>query len=397
MTAVAQLDEKEGSAGAPGERYPIIDMLRGVSILLVILLHFQLRVSLEPSASAGALPRALWLMLCRNGNEGVRIFFVISGFLITSTALGRWGSLPALDVAGFYRLRLARIAPPLLSLLLVLSVLHFVGADGYVIDARVGYTRALLAALTFHVNWLEASRSLYLPASWDVLWSLAVEEVFYLFFPLLCALYRWRRVGDALLLASVALGAVVRVWLVGAPMWQAKAYSACMDGIALGCLTAVATHGRMYSRRVLQGLAVGGSALLVAMLLLARQPLFSALAQPRLHLSLLSLGSAALLVAGTRLSLGPRLFTTLRPLRACGRLSYEIYLTHMFVVLAATSYMRSRAWPPGAPLAGALLVIGGAWALGALVERYLSSPANRWVRTAFRRGSSTRQAPTPAR
>src|SRR5688572_26028189 len=139
---MAPLDENAGSGGAaraPGERYPLIDVLRGVSILLVVVRHLELRVPLQALASAGALPHALWSIWCRNGNEGVRLFFVTSGFLITSTALRRWHALPGIDVPGFYRLRLARIAPPLLTLLAVLSLLHFAGSDGYVIDARVGY------------------------------------------------------------------------------------------------------------------------------------------------------------------------------------------------------------------------------------------------------------------
>ena len=51
-----------------------------------------------------------------------------------------------------------------------------------------GLGRALVAALTFHINYLEATRG-YLPGSWDILWSLSVEEAFYLFFPLICRVF----------------------------------------------------------------------------------------------------------------------------------------------------------------------------------------------------------------
>jgi peptidoglycan/LPS O-acetylase OafA/YrhL len=82
-----------------------------------------------------------------------------------------------------------------------------------------------------------------------------------------------------------------------------------------------------------------------------------------------------------------------RPLLACGRLSYEIYLTHRFVVLAAAAWFRQSGKPAGAvyPLLGATLVV--CWALGALVERFWSAPANRWLR---RRLSAPGTAP-PAR
>jgi peptidoglycan/LPS O-acetylase OafA/YrhL len=123
-----------------------------------------------------------------NGQNGVQIFFVISGFLITSTSLRRWGSLSAIRVLDFYRLRFARIAPLLLLLLAALSILHFAGTSGFVVSQETGgLGRALFAALTFHINLLEAQRG-YLPASWDILWSLSVEEAFYVFFPLIC---RW--------------------------------------------------------------------------------------------------------------------------------------------------------------------------------------------------------------
>ncbi|HVZ31978.1 MAG TPA: acyltransferase family protein, partial [Polyangiaceae bacterium] len=129
------------------------------------------------------------------------MFFVISGFLITTNSLGRWGSLPAVDARRFYQLRFARIAPTLAMLLAVLSVLHLAGVEGYTINTeRATLPRALLAAATFHLNWFEAVRGFYLPPSWDVLWSLSVEESFYLIFPLACAAYRWPRVGQALLL-----------------------------------------------------------------------------------------------------------------------------------------------------------------------------------------------------
>lgn len=132
------------------------------------------------------LPRQLVSALVWNGQFGVQIFFAISGFLITSTTLRRWGSAASVNVLDFYRLRFARIAPLMMLVLLILSVLHLTHVKGFVVGEKTGgLGRALVAALTFHVNLLEARRG-YLPASWDVLWSLSVEEMFYLCFPLVC-------------------------------------------------------------------------------------------------------------------------------------------------------------------------------------------------------------------
>jgi len=79
-------------------------------------------------------------------------------------------------------MRFARIAPLLFLLLAILGILHFANFEDFVVSAKTGgIGRALLAALTFHVNVLEARRG-YLPGNWDILWSLSVEEMFYLFF-----------------------------------------------------------------------------------------------------------------------------------------------------------------------------------------------------------------------
>jgi peptidoglycan/LPS O-acetylase OafA/YrhL len=111
------------------------------------------------------------------------MFFVLSGFLITTSALDKWKALPNINLCEFYLKRFARIMPLLVALLLVLSILHITEVKGFVINPNSTILlRALFAALTFHVNWLEIQVG-YLPGSWDVLWSLSIEEVFYLFFP----------------------------------------------------------------------------------------------------------------------------------------------------------------------------------------------------------------------
>jgi peptidoglycan/LPS O-acetylase OafA/YrhL len=382
---------EEGGSAAAG-RYALVDVIRGVSILLVILLHVQIRIPFQKTELFQAAPAALWLFLFRNGNEGVRMFFVISGFLITSTSLRRWGSLPGLDTRRFYQLRFARIAPMLGALLAVVSLLHGLGVEGYVIDTnRASYARTLLSALTFHVNWLEASRNFYLPASWDVLWSLSVEEAFYLLFPLVCWVYRWPLAGHALLLGLFVAGTWVRCTLVEQPMWQSKGYLSCVDAIALGCLTAIITHGKVLRRSVVIALAVGSGALVLAVLTFAKTSTFLALTERRLNLTLLSLATAGLLVASTRIRLGAFAAALLRPLMSLGRSSYEVYLTHMFVVLFAVQVYEERQMPAAAayPLLGAILL--ACWALGALVERWLSAPANHWLR----HGLSGRVVPGP--
>ena len=382
MSALPRSTGGAVSASLPAHgRYAVVDVIRGVSILLVILRHVQIRIPLQKTEFFQAAPVELWRLLCTNGNDGVRMFFVVSGFLITTTSLQRWGSLARLDARRFYQLRFARIAPTLGALLAVLSVLHLVGIDGYVIDiTRASLPRALLAASTFHLNWLEAHRSFYLPACWDVLWSLSVEEAFYLLFPLAALVYRWPPAGHALLLGLFAAGAWVRCALIAEPMWQSKGYLACADALAIGCFAAIISHGRALSGAVARALLCVGGAVCLAVLVYAKAPQLRYFSDRDLHLTLLSLGTASLMVGGVRVTVGSTAAAWLRPLIACGRLSYEIYLAHGFVVLAAVSWFRARGEPPGAvyPLVGTVLALS--WCLGAAVERWLSAPANRWLR-----------------
>jgi peptidoglycan/LPS O-acetylase OafA/YrhL len=117
--------------------------------------------------------------------------------------------------------------------------------------------RALIAALTFHINWLEAQRG-YLPGSWDILWSLSVEEVFYLGFPLVCRLAggsfgRWVGRGNLLmviLLGFVVMGPFARTVLTrGNEVWREVSYLGGMDAIAMGCLTALIAVADCHRRR----------------------------------------------------------------------------------------------------------------------------------------------------
>src|SRR5262249_11823672 len=156
--------------------------------------------------------------------RGVQIFFVVSGFLITSTTIRRWDPLSGAGVRGFYQMRLARIAPLLLTLLVVLSALHLAHLRHFVVSEKTGgLGRALLAALTFHVNVLEARRG-YLPGNWDILWSLSVEEMFYLFFPLATWLLGRGKRLIALLLVFVVLGPIGRTFTHGNEVWHEYSY-----------------------------------------------------------------------------------------------------------------------------------------------------------------------------
>jgi len=155
-----------------------INTLRGISILSVILLHINIRVPFSETLLGSSMPNMIYKVLFWSGFYGVCIFFVISGFLISTSALNKWGSLPDIKPGGFYSMRFARIIPLLVSLLVVLSFLHLEGIKGFVINPeQTSLGRSIFAALTFHINLLEIQTG-YLPGPWDILWSLSIEEVF---------------------------------------------------------------------------------------------------------------------------------------------------------------------------------------------------------------------------
>ena len=156
-------------------RIEMIDLIRGFSILLVILRHCAIHLPLDPSLLS--LQWVKWL-LC-SGYYGVMVFFVVSGFLITTNCLRRWSKLQSINISQFYLMRFSRIIPCLAALLVVLSILHLIRLTGFTIK-NTSLQQALFSALTFQINWLEAKIG-YLPENWDVLWSLSVEEIFYIF------------------------------------------------------------------------------------------------------------------------------------------------------------------------------------------------------------------------
>jgi peptidoglycan/LPS O-acetylase OafA/YrhL len=370
-------------------RLDAVDALRGLAIFFVLMNHVNMRLFLDKFAYWQAMPDGLRRALVWNGQNGVQIFFVISGFLITSTSLRRWGTLSAIRVRDFYRLRFARIAPLLLLLLCVLCILHFAGTPGFVVSQETGgLGRALFAALTFHINLLEAQRG-YLPGSWDILWSLSVEEMFYLFFPLIC---RWAGREKLLLIilaVFVALGPIARTLLThGNETWKEVSYLGGMDAIALGCLTALVLAKLRSAPRVAPRaslpLALAGICALVFILGFTADD--DVLARLGLDMTVLAVGTC-LIIAATAQSARKgaerpmrKGIAVLEPLRWLGRRSYEVYLTHMFVVMGFF-YVFVAGGRPGAAVTPLFIaVIAFSAILGEMVARYFSDPLNRMLR-----------------
>lgn len=360
-----------------------MDILRGLAIFFVLLNHVNMRLFLADIPYAAGLPGQLVSTLVWSGQNGVQMFFAVSGFLITSTSIRRWGSLSRLDVGTFYALRFARIAPLLILLLAVLCALHAAGLEDFVVSAKTGgLGRAVLATLTFNVNWLEAQRG-YLPGSWDILWSLSVEEMFYLFFPPLCRLLGRGKWLLIVLAAFVVLGPFARTVLThGNEVWHEYSYLGGMDAIAFGCLTALALSGRTLSRPVLRLLCIAGVAILIFSLCFSNRLAAWGLVDTGLDMTLIAVGSCMVIAASAQSRWrAPRV---LFPLTRLGQRSYEVYLTHMFVVFALFGIFRSSGARMGAVPFLFIAVILIAAVLGELVARFYSEPMNLRLRERWR-------------
>ncbi len=363
-----------------GGRNARIDLLRGVSILLVLLHHFNIAYHLDDTWLAAVLGWPFLHAVLRNGNYAVTMFFAVSGTLITANAARRWGDLGRIRALDFYRDRAARILPCLVLLLLAVNLLAAAGLDIFRNHPEFGGPIAFwlvdLASLTFWMNAL-MERAGWLNYVLCVQWSLSIEEVFYAGFPVLCLLLR----RDRLLLMACG------VFIAVGPIWRAthqlseyeelNGYLSCFDGIAFGCCAALlARHLRPPARllRPLQMLAVIAIGWFYLSGSIGRTAIYG--------VTLMALGTAVILFAEL-VGPAPRRppLAVLAPLRRCGRLSYELYLFHLIVL-----GLLQTAWPPDATAGDARLALLAAYlvlsaAQAVLVGRCYSEPLHRRLRT----------------
>ena len=362
-----------------------IDVVRGISIILVVVHHTALRIALTKTGLASVLPMQLLAGLSWDGYEAVFVFFVVSGFLIAGNSVRRWGKLSRVDLRSFYVRRASRILPCLFILLAVLSLFDLAGVSNYTItgDAQ-SLPGAIFSALGLHLNWYEG-RTGYLPGGWDVLWSLSIEEVFYLGFPVACIVLGRTRLLLGLVFGVLALS--LPVLLNGlshaSEIWREKAYLPGMAAIAMGVCAALLVAAIPRPRRSIVALSGWTGTALIAALFWWEDAFYRVVGNGTM---LVLTGSVGLLMIAFHWDWGRR--WTVKGtswLRSFGVLSYEIYLTHMFVVFSVVGLFRLCG---GGLRFGWLWFIPSlffSWCLGVLVARVLSSPAERWIRGRFGR------------
>jgi peptidoglycan/LPS O-acetylase OafA/YrhL len=301
---------------------PELDTVRGIAILLVVFFH-----GFGESALAGlsGLPR-LFVMATTPGWMGVNLFFVLSGFLITGILLD--GREKPHYYKNFYIRRALRILPVYYLLLVVFWFLPRLG----IVDHR----RASWQFVGLSFIYLSNVSNLFgVPMQYGPLWSLAVEEHFYLLWPAAVRFFSRRRL--AWLAVGIFLGSpILRAIAFGLKYEYGNPYSWLVaDGLAAGALLAIYCRQASTQRKDIRQVSIWcmGSALLLLAIGLPFGILLSrTLAGGSLRVTMLNLFFAGAL--GATLLLGTSRWSWLvqRPtLRFFGEISYGLYLIHMLV------------------------------------------------------------------
>ncbi|WP_158220919.1 acyltransferase [Kineosporia sp. R_H_3] len=362
------------------------DGLRAIAVLAVLLFHID---------------------LVGGGWIGVDLFFVLSGFLITTLLMREHARTRRIAIADFYVRRAARLYPALL--VMVVACIPFAGYLGYKGDAE-GYVVTAAVALTY-LSDVAILVSGHAYGRLTHTWSLAVEEHFYLLWPLVVVLLRGRRRfvlaaalgGATLSFLATLLGSGRTVFDKGVPVAyfapHTRVFELLLGAAAAALVFSRAGHGPGRQLDRLVGGRVGGvlrpAAPVLAPLGLLGLAAVMAYAGvvPRSEgftLQLLAAGlTSCLLVLGVYLSQGSALVRALEwaPLAWLGTVSYGVYLFQSPIFKVAGHYF--GAGPVTDLLVCVPLTIGAA----ALSSRYLESPVRDWARR--RLTASAPHAPLP--
>ena len=218
---------------------PALDGVRAIAILAVLGFH-----------SGASL---------KGGFIGVDIFFVLSGFLITTLLFQEWSHAHTIALGNFYGRRTRRLLP---ALFLTVAAVGLIYAIDPTLNHGINFGGAALVVVFYAANWLAAfaDNPTQVLALLDHTWSLAIEEQFYILWPLLlliCLRRRWRP-GSVLVLAlALACGSALVRWF----LWQHGSSSHVYfrsdthaDGLLVGCALAsvyASRQGREVMRRYL--------------------------------------------------------------------------------------------------------------------------------------------------
>lgn len=350
------------SYSPPNLYIPALDGMRAIAFFLVFIAHAQ---------PFKVLP----------GGFGVTVFFFLSGYLITSLLRDEARKTGTISLKGFYLRRVLRIFPPCYLTVILVSLLAAAG----LLYNRESYA-SLISAFLYFSNYWNILGCGNLPAGLGILWSLAVEEHYYLLFPLLYAWFvrgsvdRRRQAGMLIAFCLVALAWRCYRSFVMHSSWENiyEGTDTRFDSILAGCVLAIAASPRLGDRvqwvtRHAGALAWGG-AILIVLCFAYRNPRF----RDTIRYTLLEIGLMPIffLVALPRRNFLVRCLEW-RVLRHLGQLSYSMYLIHHTLFHHFYHYYR-----PSLLLASGILMltVTYAQAMRTFVELPIQRIRSRWMR-----------------
>lgn len=305
------------------DRNPILDGWRGIAIGLVLFAHLCAGVS----GRLGML-----------GAHGVQVFFVLSGYLITSKLIAQ-----PIDLRRFYVRRIFRLWP---VAWLYLAVVVF-----FLVIVRKPFAIEVTACLVFFRNYLSSSSSFAFGLTGHF-WSLSIEEQFYLFWPAVLLMTGRRALWFALAGFAVDAAYVLWRWEGG---WTLVRTEYNMHSLLIGCAMALAwqkVDGTLFRYRWILPISAVGIALHAVLNLPLMLPTESFLIA---------------LAIGSSIVVAPRLLSW-KPLTWLGLISYSIYVwQELFMVTVSSAWLRT----------GLAISVGAAsyyW-----VERPGKAFASRWL------------------
>lgn len=361
-------------------RVPALDGIRGLAVMAVVFYHL--------------FPPAVFGLSLKGGYLGVDIFFVLSGFLITSLLIRERVASGRISLKHFWLKRARRILPAAITVLVICTALAGIIRG----DATVGLGRQFFTTLFFVNNWgqIVAAQSYFSsPELFAHYWSLAVEEQFYLFWPLIViALTAWLGSNKLRTLAGVCLGGAVAsfLWMVAVytPIDDPTRVYYGTDTHAFGLLTGAALAVWLVRvrrknivwevRPTLPGHPSRASAwelaAFIALVLLIVVMSDAATVTYRGGLFAASLLTACVInavIKGNRY-LVP-IFTN-RVLRRLGNISFSLYLWHWPAFVFTVELFKKAGWQDAHVVAGIVALVASL-AFAELTFRFIEQPFHR--------------------
>ncbi len=370
-------------------RYAGLDGLRAVAVLLVALYHL--------------FPR--WFL--HSGFVGVDVFFVISGFLITSLLLGERARSGRIALRAFWMRRARRLLPALALVVTVSATAAWVIGG----DVLVGLGRQVLGAATFSYNWVAISTGASYfsgsePELFRNLWSLAVEEQFYVLWPLLLPVLllvraRWLRVVVALALAAASVARALQIVSGGGELTRAYyGTDSHAFGILIGVALAFALYGRAHARPSVAGVGPAWGTV-VGVSAIAGVVIIASLADGATAYPVVPLAASALTAVAIAVSVQPGSWIgralDVAPLRWIGERSYGIYLWHWPLVVLIATVATGSFVDAAVPVSVGVTAAAVTLIASAVSYRWLERPVRRLGFRGAIRTLRARLASTPQR